>query len=133
MNFYELCRSLRDKYQTEPNKEIELQIVSQLFLAVFITNDELPSVITFELDVKSLLKNGWTRPNKDLWQDSIASWPIKARVLFWMKETLSDKIMQVLDEFGIEYWWSHYFCQKSAWTYSIEIGISSRYKSTINK
>ena len=57
MDFYTTCRSLRDGYKKDPNKEIELQILSKLYSEYFLNNEQMPSRVIIDLDVKSILKN----------------------------------------------------------------------------
>ena len=70
MDFYKLFRSIRNNYQNEANKEIELQILTQLQSMYFFNNDQMPTKVIFQLDVKSLLKNAQlSKDDQDDWNE----------------------------------------------------------------
>lgn len=122
MEFYELCRQTRDIYQAESNREIELQILSQVHTAVFENGDKLPNEVTLHLNIKPILKNyGKIR----YWRKvkSCIDFP-NARIkkmYFFETVIVLDILGLVLEDLELPNWQVRHFTQRSAWEFSIQI------------
>ena len=128
MEFYELCRHTRDIYRSEPNREIELQILSQLHKAVFENCDRLPSDVTLHLNIKPVLKhsgkiNYWKKTKEGI---KFPSTRIRS-LYFFDTIVISDMLQLVLDDLKLPLWNLKHFTQHSAWNFSIQINFSKSY------
>ena len=125
MEFYELCRQTRDIYQSEPNREIELQILSQLHTAFFENGDKLPNDVTLHLNIKSILKNTakikyWNRTRSGIEFTN----PRIRNLYFFETIVIDDMLTLVLDDLNLPKWNIKNFTQRSAWIFSIQIAFS---------
>ena len=127
MGFYELCRNLRNQYKEEPNREVELQILSQLHNEFFENGDKLPDTMTVKVDIKSLLKNRramkyWRSVSKE------AKFPnnnIRNKCFF--DTIVVDEMLQlVLFDLGIDEWDIKHFRRVKGWTYDIQISFAKK-------
>lgn len=125
MEFYELCRQIRDTYRGEPNREIELQILSQLHTAFFENGDKLPGDVTLQLNIKSILKNPakikyWAKT-----KEGIEFPNARVRNLYFFETiVIDDMLTLVLDDLNLPKWNIKNFIQRSAWNFSIQIAFS---------
>ena len=125
MEFYELCRQNRDIYRSEPNREIELQILSQLHTAVFENGDKLPSDVTLHLNIKPILKNSGKIKYWNKTKEGIEFSNARIRNLYFFETIVISEILRlVLDDLELPLWNIKHFVQRSAWNFSIEINFS---------
>lgn len=125
MEFYELCRQNRDIYHSEPNREIELQILSQLHTAVFENEDKLPSEVTLYLNIKPILKNSCKIKYWNKTKEGIEFPNARIRNLnFFETIVISDMLQLVLDDLELPLWNVKHFIQRSAWNFFIQINFS---------
>lgn len=122
MEFYELCRQTRDIYQSEPNREIELQILSQLQTAVFENGDKLPDDVTLHLNIKPILKNSgkiryWRKVKSCI---DFPNARIK-KMYFFETIVVLDILGLVLEDLELPNWQVKHFTQHSAWEFSVQI------------
>ena len=125
MEFYELCKEARDTYHSEPHREIELQILSQLHAAFFENGDKLPDNITLRLNIKPILKNPakikyWNRT-----KSGIEFTNPRIRNLYFFETIVIDEMLTlVLDDLNLPKWNVKHFLQRSSWNFSIQIAFS---------
>ena len=125
MEFYGLCKEARNQYRLESNREIELQILSQLHTAFFENGDKLPDDVMLYLNIKPILKNPakikyWTKT-----KEGIEFPNTRARNLYFFDTiVISDMLALVLDDLCLPYWNVKHFLQRSAWNFSIQIAFS---------
>lgn len=125
MQFYELCRCIRNQYLNENNREIELQILNQIHAAFFANGDKLPNDVTLELNIKSILKNHdkikyWHKSNVGV---EISNARIRS-LYFFETVVVAEMLTLVLDDLFISDWDIKHFRQHSAWKFSIQISFS---------
>lgn len=133
MEVYGLCRSVRDVYRDEPNREIELQILSQIHTAFFEKGDKLPDDVTLQLNIKPILKNPAKIKYWNKTKEGIEFPNARVRNLYFFETiVISDMLALVLDDLCLPYWAVKHFIQRSAWNFSIQIAFSkSRMKCDI--
>ena len=133
MEFYELCRQTRDIYYSEPNREIELQILSQLHTALFENGDKLPDDVILHLNIKPILKNSGKIKYWNKTKEGIEFPNARIRNLYFFETiVISDMLALVLEDLGLPFWEIKHFVQRSAWNFSIQIVFSKkRMKSDI--
>ena len=125
MEFYELCRQNRDIYHSELNREIELQILSQLHTAVFENGDKLPSDIILHLNLKPILKNSGKIKYWNKTKEGIEFPNARTRNLYFFDTiVISDILQLVLDDLELTLWNVKHFTQRSAWNFDIQINFS---------
>ena len=122
MEFYELCKDLRDRYKSEANREVELQVLSQIHSAFFENGDKLPDEITLKLNIKPVLKNYgrvkyWKRMKDGM------RFSDKRMGIFHFFETvvIFDMMAIVLEELELKHWDVKHFVQHSAWKFSVHV------------
>ena len=125
MEFYELCREIRNQYRSEPNREIELQILSQLHTAVFENGDKLPSDVTFNLNIKPVLKHPGKIKYWNKTKEGIEFPNTRIRNLYFFDTiVISDILQLVLDALELPLWNVKHFVQRSSWNFDIQINFS---------
>ena len=125
MEFYELCRQIRDIYRSEPNREIELQILSQLHTAVFENKDKLPSDVMLHLNIKPILKNSGKIKYWNKAKEGIKFPNARIRNLYFFDTiVISDILQLVFDDLELYLWNVKHFAQRSAWNFDIQINFS---------
>lgn len=127
MGFYELCRNLRNQYQEEPNREIELQILTQLHNEFFLNGDKLPDGMTIKVDIKPLLKNRkamkyWRAISKDV---KFPNTQIRDKC-FFDTVVIEEMLQLVLYDLGIDEWDIKHFRRVKGWKHDIHISFSKR-------
>ena len=125
MEFYGLCRSVRDVYRDEPNREIELQILSQIYTAFFENGDKLPDDVTLQLNIKPILKNPAKIKYWNKTKEGIEFPNARVRNLYFFETiVIDDMLTLVLDDLSLPKWNIKSFIQRSAWNFSIHIAFS---------
>ena len=125
MEFYELCRQNRDIYRAEANREIELQILSQLHTAVFENGDKLPNDVILHLNIKPILKNSGKIKCWNKTKEGIKFPNARIRNLYFFETiVISDILQLVLDDLKLSLWNVKHFAQRSAWNFDIQINFS---------
>ena len=122
MEFYELCKDLRDRYKSESNREVELQVLSQIHTSFFENDDKLPDEITLKLNIKPVLKNhGRVKYWKRIKDGKRFSDKRMGILCFFETVVIFDMIAIVLEELELKHWDVKHFVQHSSWKFSVHV------------
>ena len=127
MEFYSLCRSIRNQCQKAGNKEIELQILGQLYSAYFLNNDKMPNNIVFNLNLKPILKGSeLSKYDREtlhaVYEYKSKCTDLQEKTRYYIYRILTKKLA-ILSDLGISYD-PYNITYQSAWEYSVGVKIT---------